>query len=179
MPTLFTHAVVPLALGVGLGNNTVSRRLIMAGVVVAMLPDLDVIAFQFGVPYGSEFGHRGFSHSLAVAAMIALAGAAARPALKSGFLTAFLFLFAACASHGLLDAFTNGGSGIALLWPFTGERYFAPVTPIEVSPIGVSRFLTARGASVLASEFVWVWLPCVAIALTMTGVRRAAGRRAG
>lgn len=177
MPTIFTHAVVPLALGAGLGGNRISRRLVLAGMAAAILPDLDVIAFQLGVPYGSEFGHRGFSHSLLVAALVALAGAAAHRVLKTGFLAAFLFLFATGASHGMLDAFTNGGSGIAFLWPFSTERYFAPVTPIEVSPIGLSRFLTQRGVAVLASEFLWVWLPCAALALAMVGIRRLRRQR--
>jgi inner membrane protein len=172
MPTIFTHAVVPLALGAGLGGQVISGRLVLAGMALAILPDLDIIAFRFGVPYGSAFSHRGFSHALATAAIMALAMALAHRALHTGFLRAFLFLFVAGASHGLLDAFTNGGSGIALLWPFSGERYFAPVTPIEVSPIGISRFLTARGAAVLLSEFLWVWLPCAAIVLAMIVLRR-------
>ena len=173
MPTIFTHAVVPLALGAGLGGQVISRRLVLAGVAVAILPDLDVIAFQFGVPYGSDFGHRGFSHSLVGAAIVALAMAFARRVLQAGFARAFPFLFLAGASHGLLDAFTNGGSGVALLWPFSSGRYFAPLTPIEVSPIGLSRFLTERGATVLFSEFLWIWLPCAAITLAMIAVRRA------
>lgn len=172
MPTIFTHAVVPLALGAGLGGQLISRRLMLAGMAAAILPDLDVIAFQFDIPYGSEFGHRGFSHSPAAAAILALAMAFAHRTLQAGFGRAFLFLLFAGASHGLLDAFTNGGSGIALLWPFSTERFFAPVTPIEVSPIGISRFLTARGGAVFASELLWVWLPCAAIALAMIAVRR-------
>lgn len=172
MPTIFTHAMAPLALAAGLGSAVVSRRLILAGMAVAILPDLDVAAFQFGIPYGSPYGHRGFSHSLAIAAIVALAGAFAVPVFRTAFLTAFLFLFAAGASHGVLDAFTNGGSGIAFLWPFSAERYFAPVTPIEVSPIGASRFFTARGAAVFASEFFWVWLPCAALAAASMALRR-------
>lgn len=172
MPTIFTHAVVPLALGAGLGGQVISRRLMLAGMAAAILPDLDVIAFQFGIPYGSEYGHRGFSHSLAAAVFLALVTACAHRTLNAGFGRAFLFLFFAAASHGLLDTFTNGGSGIALLWPFSPERFFAPVTPIEVSPIGLSRFLTARGAAVLVSELLWVWLPCAMIAMAMIAVRR-------
>lgn len=173
MPTIFTHAVVPLALGAGLGGQAISRRLVLAGMALAILPDLDVIVFRFDVPYGSAFGHRGFSHALATAAILALVMALAHRTLQAGFVRAFLFLFVAGSSHGLLDAFTNGGSGIALLWPFSGERYFAPVTPIEVSPIGISRFLTPRGAAVLFSEFLWIWLPCAALVLAMIAVRKA------
>jgi inner membrane protein len=172
MPTIFTHALVPLAVGAGLGKPMVSRRLMLAGMAVAILPDLDVIGFQFGVAYGTDFGHRGFSHSLAAAAAVALLGALAWKPLQSTFARAFLFLFLSMASHGVLDAFTNGGSGVALFWPFSGERLFAPVTPIEVSPIGLSRFLSERGARVLLSELLWVWLPVLALAVLLWQARR-------
>ncbi len=173
MPTVFTHAVVPLALGLGAGAGLVSRRLIFAGMAVAVIPDLDVIAIQLGMPYGSQFGHRGFTHSLAFAAVVACACMALRSHLRAGAAQVFWFLFAACASHGVLDAFTNGGSGIAFLWPFSTERYFAPVTPIEVSPIGLTRFLSSRGVTVLLSEFAWVWLPCGSLAVGIFLLRRA------
>lgn len=176
MPTIFTHAVVPLMLGSGLGTRVVPPRVVIAGMAAAIVPDLDVIAFHFGVPYGSEFGHRGFSHSLAFAALTAILGVIFYRGLKATAMQAFWFIFLACASHGVLDAFTDGGSGIAFLWPFTTERYFAPVTPIEVSPIGLQRFLSARGASVFASELLWVWLPCGALMVALLAVRRVRGR---
>ena len=58
MPTVLSHAAVPLALGVGLGSRIVPPRLLAAGVLASALPDLDVIAFSWGVPYGSALGHR-------------------------------------------------------------------------------------------------------------------------
>jgi inner membrane protein len=63
------------------------------------------------------------------------------------------------ASHGLLDAFTNGGNGIALLSPITNDRYFFPWTPIEVSPLGIRVLFSRRGLDVLTSELLWVWAP--------------------
>jgi inner membrane protein len=54
-------------------------------------------------------------------------------------------------SHGLLDTLTNGGLGIALAWPFSMARYFAPWTPIPVAPIGV-RMLSGRGLRVVMTE---------------------------
>jgi inner membrane protein len=165
--------MVPLAMGFAAGTSGAPLRLVAAGVAVAVLPDADVVAWQAGIPYGSAFAHRGFSHSLAFAALVAVAGALAHARLQVDAMRAWGFLFVACASHGALDAFTNGGSGIAFLWPFTDARYFAPVTPIEVSPIGVRRFLTARGLTVLWSEVLWVWLPCLALACAAFGVRRA------
>ncbi len=64
MPTVITHAAVPLCFGAGLGLKVIPPRLLFAGVVLAMLPDADVLAFKFGVAYGNVFGHRGFTHSL-------------------------------------------------------------------------------------------------------------------
>lgn len=168
MPTVFTHPAVPLAIGLGLGRNIIPSRLIVAGIAVAVLPDIDVLAFRFGISYAAGIGHRGLSHSLVFAATLALLGACV---FRSNFTKAFWFLFAAAASHGVLDALTNGGLGIALLWPFSTERFFAPVQPIEVSPLSIKRFMSARGAAVLMSETLWVWLPCAVI-----GVSLAAGR---
>lgn len=173
MPTILSHPAVPLALGAGLGSRVVSRRLLAAGVVACVLPDVDVIGYPLGVPWGTDFAHRGFTHSLFFAAGLALVGAAAWRRLGARPLTVLLFLFAATASHGLLDACTNGGSGIALLWPVSSDRWFAPFRTIEVSPIGVERFLSARGVRVLASELVWVWLPAAALAALLATARRA------
>lgn len=64
MPTVITHAAVPLCFGAGLGLKVIPPRLLFAGVVLAMLPDADVLAFKFGIAYGNVFGHRGFTHSL-------------------------------------------------------------------------------------------------------------------
>lgn len=53
MPTIVTHAAVPLCLGLGLGNKVIPRGLLVAGIALAMLPDADVLAFKFGVAYGN------------------------------------------------------------------------------------------------------------------------------
>ena len=130
-----------------------------------MLPDVDVIAFRFGVPYAAEMGHRGFTHSLAFAALVSLIGAASHRVLETRLRTAFLFLLAATASHAILDAFTDGGLGVALLWPFSSERYFAPFRPIHVAPLRLTRLLSGRGAAVLVSELRTVWLPSVVVGM--------------
>lgn len=167
MPTIFSHPAVPLAVGMGLGRKIISTRLLILGVAVSALPDTDVIGFGLGVDYGSDFGHRGFTHSLSFALAVALIGAIFHARLHSTFTKTFCFLALATASHGILDSFTNGGRGVALLWPFSSERFFAPFRPIEVSPIGVSRMFTERFARILESELVWVWMPCVALAVAL------------
>jgi len=172
MASLFTHPVVPLAIGVALGTRMVSPRLLLAGIIGCMLPDADVIAFRFGVPYESALAHRGFTHSIFFALMCGAAAALFAHALRARRWIAFGFVAVATASHGVLDAFTNGGSGIAFFWPFGDERYFMPLQVILVSPIGISRFFSEWGARVLWSELKWVWLPCLAMAAPVYCLRR-------
>ncbi len=173
MPTILTHPAVPLAIGLGLGSNVIPKRLLLAGVVASIIPDLDVVTIQFGVERGSQFAHRGFTHSAAFALALGIVAACAARSLRASAVTAFLFVLAAAASHGILDGFTNGGSGIAFLWPFSDGRWHAPWRVIEVSYIGAGWLFSARGAEVLASEFMWVWLPAAGIAAAlMLGRRR-------
>jgi len=81
------------------------------------------------------------------------------------------FLLFAVTSHGLLDMMTDGGRGVALLWPFDSTRYFAPWRLIRVSPIG-TRFFTSRGMVTAISELQWIWLPCLLVAVSALTVRR-------
>lgn len=53
MPTVITHAAVPLCIGLGLGSKAIPPRLLFAGIILAMLPDADVLSFKFGVAYGN------------------------------------------------------------------------------------------------------------------------------
>jgi inner membrane protein len=139
-----------------------------------MLPDLDVIGFRFGVHYGDFWGHRGFTHSLAFAALLATGVAAVlgRGSFSINTALVWAYLFVATASHGLLDAFTDGGLGVAFFSPFHSGRYFFSWRPILVAPIGVGRFFTFRGVAVLRSEILWVWLPS-AVLMAIAWIIRA------
>jgi inner membrane protein len=66
-------------------------------------------------------------------------------------------------SHGVLDAMTTGGLGAALLWPADNARYFLPLRPIPVAPIGAG-MLSARGLCVVLAELL-LFLPFWAYAL--------------
>lgn len=150
----------------------------------ATAADLDVVAFAVGISYASQWGHRGFTHSLVFSAALgtALAGAAlGRQALVrwQWWARRSVLFFAVALTHPLLDMLTNGGLGVALWWPFDTGRYFMPYRPIEVSPIGVGAFFTGRGLEVLESELVFIFLPC-AVALGLhwaaCALRRPASR---
>ncbi len=138
---------------------------------LSLLPDIDTVGFMRGVPYGAEWGHRGATHSLTLAVVGGIAvGVAARvvgargpaPAAQGSGSPARFALVAmlVLASHGLLDSLTDGGLGVALLWPFSLHRFFAPWQPIPVAPIGPA-FFTPDGATVALSEvalFLPLWL---------------------
>ena len=179
MPTVFSHAVAAVALVAAFPAAAVPRRVALVGAACAMAPDLDVIGFPFGVPYESLLGHRGLTHSIAFAAALAgLASLAIRsrlgPSARRGLV--WLYLFLATLSHAGLDAFTDGGLGVAFFSPFDLTRYLSPITPIPASPIG-GHFFSERGWRVLGAEFCWVWLPSAAFAAAAWGIRRFVSSR--
>ena len=179
MPSIFTHAVAAASLGAAIVPGR--KRIIARGALCAVAPDADVIGFRLGVPYADLYGHRGLTHPILAAAL--LAGFATWLALRleeDGGVRAArvaLYLFVAAMSHGLLDAMTDGGLGVAFFAPFWARRYFLPWRPIVVSPIGVRRFLTGRGLAVVVSEVVVVWVPALALWLVAASLRRRAVQR--
>ena len=172
MPSAFAHALVPVATALGAGKNLINRRLLCVAVFCAVMPDLDVIAFKFGIPYASQWGHRGFTHSIVFALLVAAVALALSSTLKCRPQLVFGAIFLATVSHPLLDMLTNGGLGVALYWPFSNERVFFPIRPIAVSPIGVARFFSEQGLIVLKSELLWVGLPSLALYSLLRLVRR-------
>lgn len=166
-------------MSLGLGARRVPPRLLATGMLLCMLPDLDVLAFHYGIAYADPFGHRGFTHSLSFALVLALAVSAFARPLGTTSIRAFWFLLITIGSHGLLDSFTNGGLGIELLWPFSEARFFAPWRPIAVSPIGVRHVLTDYGMAVLWSELRWIWLPLLGLAISGAALRRLLGHEPG
>lgn len=167
MPSVFAHSLFAGALASATSPNKVLQKTMVLAALCAILPDADVVAFDFGISYRHMLGHRGFTHSLFFALLI-------------GFVITFLFypdlkkysrnwwlmvaiFFISTASHGLLDAMTDGGLGVAFFAPFDEERYFLPFRPIEVSPIGIESFFTERGWTVIKNEAIWIGIPSLLI----------------
>jgi inner membrane protein len=174
MPTVFTHAAVGLALGRVFTARPMPALYWGLACLLPLVPDLDVLAFRFGIPYEAPWGHRGFSHSLCFAFLLAaVAAALSFRRLRIAFWDWLGFLFFAVATHGVLDALTDGGLGVAFFAPVDQTRYFFGWQPIHVSPIGM-RFFSARGWATLESEFLWVWLPAGGLLLTVELCRRVA-----
>lgn len=173
MATPISHAVAALSIGSCFYRAGIPKRVWIAGALCSVIPDLDAIGFRFGVHYGDFWGHRGFTHSLIFAALLAAVMTLVfRNVAGITRLSLFLYTFSATASHGLLDAMTNGGLGIAFFSPFDNQRYFLPWRPIRVSPIAVSRFFSFRAFAILKTELLWIWLPAVLFALVVLSLRR-------
>ena len=164
MPSAFTHAIVGASAAQMLPASVPKPRTALLLAALAVAPDLDVLAFGFGIPYGHMFGHRGFSHSLVCAALLAapVAFLVCRWADNKGratLLRIWLIAFAVVASHGFLDAATDAGRGIGFLITFSDHRFFLPFRPIQTSSVNPTRFFSTRGLQILGCEALWVWLP--------------------
>lgn len=176
MPTIFSHAIFASAIGAAFRPERNAKFWVLTA-VCSMLPDADVISFAFGVGYGSMLGHRGITHSILFALFL---GTIVSLLFLSGTQmprwNLALYFAVVTFSHPLLDMLTNGGLGVALFAPFSGERFFFPWRPIRVSPIGIG-FFSERGLAVLMSEFVWIWIPSMLIAGVSWIVWRQLGKQ--
>ena len=168
--------MVAVAAGKTFSPADVPKRFWVLAVFCSVIPDADVLGFAFGIPYHHFFGHRGFFHSPFFALLLStFVVSLFFPSTKSfsklwWYYVSFFFLVS--ASHGVLDALTDGGLGIALLSPFDNNRYFFPWTPISVSPIGIMGLMSYRGFLVIKSEFIYVWLPSLVLATFISSIRK-------
>ena len=164
MPTVFTHALTGGALAVLAPDAVRNRRLMIGLAAVAMLPDADVVGWWLGVPYGAPLGHRGFLHSIPFALLVGFAAPLVlhRDASLRTRIVLSVGYVLATASHGLLDALTDGGRGVGLWIPFSNERFFAPFRPILTSSLDPSHAFGARGLRVLANVACYIAIPTVA-----------------
>lgn len=182
MPTVVTHALVGASLAPAGPSEVRGVRLGVVLACLAVLPDLDVAAFAFGIPYDHPLGHRGLSHSLPFALLVAWwAARLAFPSLPPGtapWWRLFGLLALATASHGLLDAMTNGGLGVGFFLPLSSARHFFAFRPLVVSPIGPEALFDDRMVRVLCSEIAYVWIPLAAVQLVALAARKRTSRGA-
>ncbi|WP_046744296.1 metal-dependent hydrolase [Kordia zhangzhouensis] len=169
MASIFGHALVAFTIG-KVGNPKLNaRKLSLLLIFCAVIPDADVIMFYFGFPYLHPLGHRGFTHSILFAIILAFSMKAICyrkiPYIsKTGMLLFVLFMIATL-SHSLLDACTNGGRGVGFFIPFDNTRYFFPWRPILVSPLGASNFFSEWGWRVIQNEVLFIGVPAIFIVL--------------
>lgn len=174
MASAFGHALAAFTVGKSVSKTIINSKTIGLGILCSILPDADVIGFKFGVEYESFWGHRGFTHSLLFAFLLSTIlamGFYSSTKKWSNKLIVFIYFFISTASHGLLDALTSGGRGVAFFSPWDNGRYFLPWRPIQVSPLGIESFFSEWGWRVLQSELIWIGIPCLLIWLGIKGAR--------
>jgi inner membrane protein len=66
-----SHSVAALTIGACFYRPELPKRIWVIGVLCAVIPDLDVIGFRFGIHYDDPLGHRGLTHLLLFAALLA------------------------------------------------------------------------------------------------------------
>jgi inner membrane protein len=176
MASLFSHALAAYTIGKSGPKPVRSRKFLLACCACAMIPDLDVVMFNF-VPYDHFLGHRGFFHSMFFCMLLAVVFTLLFFRKRAEQSLTILYLFLCGTSHALLDMLTNGGLGVAIFSPFDNERYFFPFRPIKVSPIGVKHFFSQWGLNVILSEVIWIGIPCVLLLTIIYFSRRSKNRR--
>ncbi|MBU3916695.1 metal-dependent hydrolase, partial [bacterium] len=143
-----------------LGKLRKKPAIVFSGVLLSVLPDIDTLAFRFGIPCNHMFGHRGISHSILFSlffSSIFLLFLKQPTILKNSIV--WIYLFVSGLSHGLLDAITNGGLGVGFFIPFLEKRYFFDYRPIKVSTLNLDRFFNGQGLPVIQSELLYLWAP--------------------
>lgn len=140
-------------------------QIFLLGIVSSVLPDADVITFSYGIPYEHMYGHRGFTHSIFFAVIWSMILLLIFHRSSTSKAIIALYYFICTASHGVLDAMTTGGRGVAFFAPFSEERYFLPWRFIHVSPLGASNFFSEWGLRVIRNEFYYVGIPFLLVIL--------------
>jgi inner membrane protein len=150
VPSSIAHASVAVVASPLLPARWRTPRVVGWTAVAAAAPDLDAIGRPFG--YGDLAilgGHRGFTHSIAAAALMAALAflLVAHGAERRDRMYVALIVAGVVASHGLLDAFTTYGEGVAFFAPFSLHRWKANWRPFGG----------------LWSEVIALWLPAALI----------------
>lgn len=176
MASAFSHAFASVTIGKLYPDKSIPLKCWWIAAISAILPDADVIAFSFGIPYEHVLGHRGITHSLFFAVLWGwLMAEVFFPEFKRAskpWWRMFIYIALCTASHGVLDAITNGGRGVAFFAPFENTRYFFPWRPILVSPLGAANFFSEWGFRVIMAELMYIFLPCGIVILSAWGYKR-------
>lgn len=140
-----TQAVLGASITGAMLGRYHGRKAVIAGAVLATLPDLDVF-IQYADPISSMTYHRGFSHSVIVLSALALFFTVfwrtIKPDKRYGAMWLFLAVWLALVTHPLLDAFTSFGT--QLWWPFmptpTSWASIFIIDPIYTVPLSIGAF---------------------------------------
>lgn len=124
---LITQGILGAAVGQAGFQNKLGKKAVLWGTLIGIIPDLDVLVGLSGDPLAEQLYHRGATHSLFFAPIMAPLLAAILCRLYDGtvksktFSSWFWLAFWTLITHPLLDFFTTYGT--QLLWPFSAHRF--------------------------------------------------------
>lgn len=165
MPSFFGHALAGYAVASAFHQGRPPRRMALLAVACSVAPDLDWFTGFLDPLDRYGLSHRGLLHSLLAAALLTVVAVALGCRSRLRRPGPWLCLGTAAFSHGLLDACTFGGTGVAFLEPFSSVHFVAAWQPIFVSPIPLSGRLTDWLLFALGTELLWIGLPAALVIL--------------
>jgi inner membrane protein len=163
MPSILGHTLAGLTISAAFTQGNPPRRTWILATACAVAPDLDWFADFLKLSHETSLSHRGLSHSLLAAAGLASLAMVLGFRHRLGSPRHWGCMLAAAFSHSLLDACTFGGTGVALLLPFSSVRYVSVWQPIYVSPIPLSGKLWEWFLFSLGTEAVWIGIPALLV----------------
>ncbi len=159
MPSIFGHAVAGIALGAAFADDRTPPRTWVLGTFCALAPDLDWFTAFLRIHPGNFLAHRGITHSLLGAVLLAATvfllgfrGESRNP--RTG-----TYLLLAALSHGLLDACTSGRVGVAFFYPFSTTRWGCYWQPFQDAPLPFWPGLQLPFLGALLGEVLWIGVP--------------------
>ena len=168
MPSFFGHAAAGIALGAAFVDAKTPSRAWALGVLCALAPDLDWFTVFLRVHPGNFLAHRGITHSLLGATLLAVG------AFLCGFWSdlrrprILTYLLLASLSHGLLDACTSGRIGVAFFYPFSTTRWGCYWQPFMDAPLPFWSGLRRPFLGSLLGQALWIGVPGL---IWMAGIR--------
>jgi inner membrane protein len=159
LPSLFGHAAAGIALGAAFAEEGTPRKTMVLGTLCALAPDLDWFTAFLRLHPGNYLAHRGVTHSLLGAVLLAAAVLLLGFKREQRTLRLATYLLLASLSHGLLDACTSGNIGVAFFYPFSSSRWACDWQPIQDAPLPFWPGLRLPFLGALLGEMLWIGVP--------------------
>lgn len=171
MPSFLGHAVAGVALGAAFADENTPRRAVALGTFCALAPDLDGFTLFLSLHPGNFLAHRGVSHSLLAAVLLAAVVLLLGFRREQRSLRVGVYLLLASISHGLLDACTSGRIGVAFFYPFSASRWGCYWQPFLDAPLPFWPGLRLPFLGALLGEALWIGLPGLLLVVTVRRIR--------
>jgi inner membrane protein len=152
---LITQGILGSAVGQAGFQHKLGKKAVLWGALIGMAPDLDILVKISSNPLAEQLYHRGFTHSLFFAPLVAPLFAALlcqyydKKVKSPLYSTWFWLAFWALITHPLLDLFTTYGT--QLLSPLSNYRFslsaIAIIDPLYSIPLLAVVLFGLRGKS--------------------------------